>query len=260
MSRLTVKDLLDGKGTCQRTFVQVTSAEQAAAAEDAGIEMISARYLPENRSIPAAAPGTWFQFSLPYGRHASSEEALRDAFRALEDGAVAIYSAMSPRFIEPLAREGIPVTGHVGLVPPTSTWVGGLRGVGRRADQAIDVYRRAQAFEAAGAFAVEIECVAHRVAGEIARRSSMFTISLGSGNGCDAQYLFSADILGEADRIPRHARAYRDFRANYAHLQRERVAAYREFSRDVRDGAFPATGHLLDMAEPEFERFLDAIE
>ncbi len=259
MSRLTVKDLRDGKGARQRTFVQVTSAEQAAAAEAAGIEMMSARYIPQNRSIPAAAPGTFFQFSLPYGRHASSEEALRDAFRALEDGAVAIYSAMSPAFIEPLAREGIPVTGHVGLVPPTATWVGGLRAVGRRAGQAVDVYRRARAFEDAGAFAVEIECVAHRVASAIAARTSLFTISLGSGDGCDAQYLFSADILGEAGRVPRHAKSYRDFRAEYARLQQERVDAYREFSRDVQGGAFPGSGHTVDIPDSDYEQFLDAI-
>ena len=106
--------------------------------------------------------------------------------------------------------------------------------------------QQVQDFEAAGAFAVEMEVVAANLATEITRRTSMLTISLGSGGGCDAQYLFSADLLGEnRGHIPRHAKTYRNFAAERDRLQRERVAAYKEYIDDVATGAFPEAGHTV---------------
>ena len=76
----------------------------------------------------------------------------------------------------------------------------------------------------------------------------MLTISLGSGGGCDAQYLFSADLLGEnTGHIPRHAKTYRNFAAKREQLQLERVAAYREYIADVTTGAFPEAGHVVSI-------------
>lgn len=107
-----------------------------------------------------------------------------------------------------------------------------------------------QAFEAAGAFAVEMEVVPANLASEITARASMLTVSLGSGGGCDAQYLFSADLLGETPgHIPRHARTYRNFAAEYDRLQQERVAAYRENIADVQTGAFPEDRHIVMMEQ-----------
>lgn len=260
MAKLSVRELLDGKGTCQRTFVQVTTAEQAVAAEEAGIEMIGTAYLEERRTIPNAVPNTHFQFGLQYGKYVNADEAMRAAFSAIEDGATTIYCAMSTGVIERLAREGVPVIGHVGLVPPLATWVGGLRAVGKSPEQAVAIYRKVKDLEAAGAFAVEMEIIPHRLASEISRRTSLFTISLGSGRGCDAQYLFSADILGEASRVPRHAKTYRNLAAEYTRLQGERVAAYAEFAADVGAGRFPSSAHTVEMTESDFERFLHEIE
>ncbi len=260
MPGLTVRDLLDGKGHRQRTFVQVTTVEQAMAAAEAGIEMIGTAYLPERRHFPRVVPQTHFQFGLPYGQFVNADEAMRAAFAAMADGAVTVYCAMSAGVVERLAREGIPVIGHVGLVPPTATWVGGLRAVGKTAEQALAVYRKVKDLEAAGAFAVEIELVPHQLATEVARRTSLFTISLGSGSGCDAQYLFSADILGEAERVPRHGKTYRDLSAAYAGLQRERVAAYTAFAAEVAAGAFPSAAHTVEMPEAALRHVLREID
>ena len=82
---------------------------------------------------------------------------------------------MSPHVVETLAREGVPVIAHVGLVPPKATWAGGMRAVGRTADQALQVYRDSKDFESAGAFALEMEVVPARVAAEITRRVSVLT-------------------------------------------------------------------------------------
>ncbi len=168
---------------------------------------------------------------------------------------------MSPKVIEDIAREGVPIIAHVGLVPPKATWTGGMRAVGKTADQAIRMYREIKAYESAGAFAVEIEVVPHRVASEISKRTSLLTVSLGAGAGCDVQYLFSADLLGDnPGHIPRHAKAYRDFTAERARLQRERVEAYREYIADVTSGAFPAASHIVDIADDEYEAFLETRE
>ncbi|MGB1035081.1 MAG: 3-methyl-2-oxobutanoate hydroxymethyltransferase, partial [Primorskyibacter sp.] len=92
----------------------------------------------------------------------------------------------------------------------------------------------------------EMEVVAAPLATEITKRTSMLTISLGSGGGCDAQYLFSADLLGETrGHIPRHAKTYRNFAAERDRMQAERVAAYREYIADVATGAFPEAKQVV---------------
>lgn len=261
MARLTVRELLDSKGNRRFTFVQVTRAEEAVAAAEAGMDMIGTGWIDGRKEIAGSVPETQFAYGLQYGHHASALEALRAAFSALAAGAHSIYSPMSPNVIEVLAREGVPIIAHVGLVPPKATWTGGMRAVGKTADQAVRIYREIKAFESAGAFAVEIEVVPHRVASEISRRTSLLTVSLGAGAGCDVQYLFSADLLGDnPGHIPRHAKTYRDFTAERARLQRERVEAYGEYIAEVTSGTFPAARHMVDIADDEYEAFLETLE
>lgn len=260
MAKLTVKELLELKGVRQITFVQVARSEEAIAASAAGMDMIGTGFRPETLDFPALVPESHFQFGLAWGRHASAGEALREAMQAMEAGAESIYCGMSPSVIEVLAREGVPVIAHVGLVPPKATWVGGMRAVGRSAEQASQVYRDSKAFESAGAFALEMEVVPARVAAEITKRVSILTISLGSGQNCDATYLFSADLLGEnRGHIPRHAKVYRKFAQERDRLQQERIAAYREYIDDIGSNDFPATEHSVSIEDEEFEKFYNSI-
>ncbi len=260
MAKLTVKELLDLKGVRQITFVQVTLGEEAIAASAAGMDMIGTGFWPETANFPGLVPESHFQFGLAWGRHASAEEALREAMQAMEAGAESIYCGMSPQVVEVLAREGVPVIAHVGLVPPKATWVGGMRAVGRSAEQAGQVYRDSKSFEAAGAFALEMEVVPARVAEEITKRVSILTISLGSGKHCDATYLFSADLLGEnRGHFPRHAKAYRNFAEERDRLQQERIAAYREYIDDINRKNFPAESHSVKIDDQELETFRNLI-
>ncbi|MFT5652027.1 MAG: 3-methyl-2-oxobutanoate hydroxymethyltransferase [Yoonia sp.] len=248
MTALTVKDLLDAKGKRQLAYVQVAREEEAIAASEAGMDMIGTAFVPERAHFAKSVPNSHFQFGMPWGKHADATEVLRDAMAAMQAGAQSVYCCMSPHIVEVLAREGVPVISHVGLVPPKATWTGGFRAVGRTLSQAKMVWQQVQDFEAAGAFAVEIEVVAENLATEITNRTSMLTISLGSGGGCDAQYLFSADLLGEnTGHIPRHAKTYRNFTAERERLQLERVAAYKEYIADVTSGAFPEAGHVVSI-------------
>ncbi|MFT5632063.1 MAG: 3-methyl-2-oxobutanoate hydroxymethyltransferase [Gammaproteobacteria bacterium] len=248
MTAMTVKHLLDAKGKRQLTYVQVAREEEAIAASEAGMDMIGTAFVPERAHFAKAVPNSHFQFGMPWGKHADATEVLRDAMAAMQAGAQSVYCGMSPHIVEVLAREGVPVISHVGLVPPKATWTGGFRAVGRTLSQAKMIWQQVQDFEAAGAFAVEMEVVAENLATEITKRTSMLTISLGSGGGCDAQYMFSADLLGEnTGHIPRHAKTYRNFAAERERLQLERVAAYKEYIADVTSGAFPEADHVVSI-------------
>ena len=258
MTALTVKDLLDAKGKRQLAYVQVAREEEAIAASDAGMDMIGTAFIPERAHFAKAVPNSHFQFGMPWGKHADATEVLRDAMAAMQAGAQSVYCGMSPHIVEVLAREGVPVICHVGLVPPKATWTGGYRAVGRTLDQAMMVWQQVKDFEAAGAFAVEMEVVAANLATEITGHTSMLTISLGSGGGCDAQYLFSADLLGEnRGHIPRHAKTYRNFAAERDKLQAGRVAAYKEYIADVTSGAFPEAGHVVSIDDETLQKALN---
>ena len=109
--------------------------------------------------------------------------------------------------------------------------------------------------ESAGAYAAELEVVPHQLASFLSSQTKMLLMSLGSGSGCDTQFLFSCDILGDYDeRLPRHAKAYRDFQAEKKRLQQERIGAFREYIADVASGEFPAKGNLIEMDEAVFEK------
>ena len=189
------------------------------------------------------------------------EDYLRWSGNAINRGADAVYCSGSLRTVEYLAREHIPVVGHVGLVPSRATWTGGFKAVGKTAKAALRLFEEVKAYESAGAFAVEIEVVPAEVATELSRRVGILLWSMGAGPGCDAQYLFANDMLGYTEgKIPRHSKVYRDFKAEHARLQAERVAAFQEFRADVDSGAFPEDRHVVRMAPGELETFLQEVD
>jgi 3-methyl-2-oxobutanoate hydroxymethyltransferase len=89
----------------------------------------------------------------------------------------------------------------------------------------------------------------------------MILMSLGSGTGCDTQFLFSDDILGDyEERIPRHAKSYRNFAEEYRRLQRERIAAFSEYVADVKEGRFPERSHLAEMDNALLSQVVASVE
>ena len=249
--KYTVYDLQQLKGKRCLTHIHVKSPEEASAAAAAGVDLMSCSYdSPEAQlrlpRLIAAAPDSFISAATPHGM-ATAEEAIRVAFRALEAGASSVYCSSSPRIIEAMAREGIPVVGHLGMVPRHVTWTN-YRAIGRTADEATKLYREMKELESAGAYAAELEIVPHQLAAFLCARTRMLLMSLGSGSGCDTQFLFSDDILGDYDeRLPRHARAYRNFAEENRRLQRERIDAFREYIDDVLSGRFPASGNVIEI-------------
>src|SRR5271154_4715873 len=259
--RLTVGDLRALKGKRQLTMLFVDTPEEAAAAAAAGIDVLSIIEPVWTAEMRAAAGDCFVQVGLIYGQLCTYEDYLRAAHKNLMIGGDAFYCAGSLDTITKLAAEGIPVVGHVGLIPARATWSGGFKAVGKTAAEAMQVYAHVKQLEAAGAVAAEIEVVPARVATEISKRTSLFLMSMGAGSGCDAQYLFAEEVLGYSrGHKPRHAKVYRNFRAEYERLQRERIAAFKEFRADVETGAYPEPKHLVPIADAEFDAFMEGLE
>ncbi len=264
MRKLTVRDLLNAKGSRKLTLVTAHDYNTARAAEAAGIDILVTWTRDDTLEsltslvgeIRRAAPNTLIGAGLPHVLPRTSDaEAIRCALTTLSAGADLIYSSgMALSRFRALAQERIPFVGHVGLLPVHSTWTGGMRAVGKSAEEALQVYRDTVAFQRAGAVAVEMECVPHRIATEISKRVNILIFSMGSGAGCDGQFLFSSDILGTHDgHYPRHARRYCDFYGRS-------VDAFRRFRDDVHSGCFPSKGEVINIDEQEYARFLDGMQ
>jgi 3-methyl-2-oxobutanoate hydroxymethyltransferase len=259
--RPTVADLRADKGKGQKTMLRYFTLDEAAAAEAAGIDIASVP--PELVSHPSyrdLAPGVFSMTGKAHPEAGTADDYLRFCGQMLQAGADALYCSGSLRTVEYLAREYIPIVGHIGLVPSRATFTGGFRAVGKTADAAIALFQECRRYHEAGAFAVEIEVVPVEVATAISARLPTLLWSMGSGPGCDAQYLFAEDILGEnRGHLPRHAKVYRNFAAEYDRLQAERIAAFAEFRSDVANGAFPEAAHVVTMDPREHEAFLMGI-
>ncbi len=257
----TVADLRAKKGKGQVTMLRLFTLEEAAAAEEAGVDVVSVpSELVTHPDYRRVAPSLFSMTGVDHRSAGTRDDYLRFSGKMLNAGADAIYCSGGLGTVRFLADEHIPVVGHVGLVPSRNTWTGGFKAVGKTAAQATAMLAEVQAYEAAGAFAVEIEVVPVEVASAISRRVGILLWSMGSGPGCDAQYLFSEDILGEnRGHLPRHAKVYRNFAAEYDRLQRERVDAYREFIADVANGAYPEDRHVVQMDAAELGIFLRKI-
>ena len=261
----TVKDLRDQKGV--RVLVETVpfTPEEAAAAEEAGIDTMKVRFDPNNPApaiaMREAAPHTFMAFSVPLIAAASEEEAIRLGYKAMSVGADAIMCQWSPKFISAAAEAGIPGQGHAGLVPRKSTWTGGLKAVGKTIDEAMWVYEEIKKFEAAGAYAVEVEVIPEDLLKEISKRTTLLTSSIGAGSGGDMQFLFAEDILGNnPPPYPRHSKQYRELYKLKQQMQELRVSGFKEFVQDIKEGGFPGPEHVIPTPSGLIEEFVKKVE
>lgn len=257
LAKLTVHELLASKGRHKWVQLHIDSGPEAAAALEAGIRVLSCEPNHTLEPIRAAAPEAMISAGMPHGAVSSPVEAVREGFKILSRGADAVYCSHSPHFIESMAREGIPVTGHVGLVPNLAAWTG-LRAVGRSAEEALGVLQKVRDLENAGAAFLEVEVVPVELADYITRNTKLITMGMGCGDVCDTQYLFSCDVLGtNTGHYPRHSKKYADFAALEDELRRKRIEAFRDFAADVEKGAYPESAHEVRMSQDALGEFLD---
>ncbi len=176
----TAADLLALKGVRKLTQTTANSEEEAAAAADAGIDLIMGNAV-NAEAVRCGAPNHFYTAAIPMPDHPTEKDVLEAAFLAMKRGADSVYTARGPHVVELLAREQIPVMCHLGFVPRRSTWNGGLRAIGKTAEEAIALWQNFRDMENAGAFSVEAEVICDRVMAEISKRTTLITSSLGSG-------------------------------------------------------------------------------
>jgi 3-methyl-2-oxobutanoate hydroxymethyltransferase len=269
--KLTVYDFLNCKGKRQLSNLFVHTVDEAAAAEEAGIDYIVAAHdvpqyeifatLNDVKRMRKAAPNCFMQSGSPVAP-ASEYEAIKFAHEYLSFGADCIYVGnYSLNWIKAMRRENIPTISHVGLIPGKSTWIGGFRAIGKTAEEAIGVLRHTLELQDAGVIGVEFEVVPPKVAAIVTKKTDIIIMSMGSGSDCDAQFLFSNDVLGWTEgHTPRHARVYRNFKKEYERLQKERVAAFKEFHQDTIDRNFNDPKITVPIDDREYEKFLEMAE
>lgn len=257
---LTVADIQANKAA-SRTMVQTSahSSEMASAAEAAKIDLLICRggFYDDVRM---GAPNTFITTVLLMSSYGTADEILAGAVEYAGRGADAIMTPRSPSVVEAIAREGIAVQGHVGLVPSLSTSLGGLRMIGKTATEAIAVLDHMRRLEDAGAFACEVECVAADALAEIRKHTSLVISSIGSGSSADVIFLFMSDLTGDTDNPPRHAKAWGNLRAIRRQLEDERLKALVEYRRDVLAHAFPDAAVSSKMAAGELDKLSEQLE
>jgi len=179
---------------------------------------------------------------LPFGSYqASPDEAVKAAVRLVaEGGAESVKLEGGAEFgevIRRIVRAGIPVMGHLGLTPQSVHAMGGYLVQGKDADRAQKLLRDARALEAAGCYAVVLECIPAELARLVTAQLGIPTVGIGAGPHCDAQVLVLNDLLGLDEAFtPRFVKRF----AELGQAVRGAVSAY---AAEVRAGTFPAEDH-----------------
>jgi 3-methyl-2-oxobutanoate hydroxymethyltransferase len=153
-----------------------------------------------------------------------------------------------------IVSAGIPVMGHVGLTPQTSTALGGYRAQGRSTSAATRIAREALALQDAGCFSLVFEAIPASVAAELMPHIEVPVIGIGAGPATDGQVLVFHDLLGI--REGRGAR----FVQRYADLQVEMNAGVAAYAADVRSRRYPQPEHAYTIDDQELLRFRRELE
>lgn len=236
--------------------------DEISACVAAGIDLfvVGADQMADVRALApthfTGAGSSWAQFG-------SDDEIVAHAYETMRNGADMYYTLRSLGVMERMAKDGIPVQSHIGLIPTFSHHCGGLRAWGRTADEAMQVFSTLKRMEDVGVFAVEVECLAEEVLAAVNTKTSVVTFSLGSGNAGDAIFSFVADICGEAseeEKPPKHAYAFGNVGRLHQQIHDERVSALSTFHNEVTARNFPYPETNIGMHGGEHTQFLEALD
>ena len=158
-------------------------------------------------AVKRGAPNKFVVGDLPFGTYATLESALTNAIRMFQKTGVEAVklegaSSLHTEIIERLVLTGIPVMGHIGLVPQSVHQMGGYYVHGKDEDSAKALVEQATALEKAGCFAIVLECVENQLATQITELLSIPTIGIGSGKKTDGQVLVLNDLLKMGAKTP----------------------------------------------------------
>ncbi|MFT4743918.1 MAG: 3-methyl-2-oxobutanoate hydroxymethyltransferase [Yoonia sp.] len=257
---LTLADILANKASgTKMTQVTAQNAEEAGIIADQNIDMIitGSDWLVDVRK---GAPTTFITAALFAGRFITNDEILAGGINAAMAGADSVLTPRSMDVVELLAKQGLCVQGHVGMVPSLSIRYGGMRTIGKTAAEALAVLDDMRRLEDAGAYGCEVECVAHDALAEICKHTSLVASSIGAGAAGDVMFLFFGDICGETENPPRHAKSWGDGASIRKQLDTERRRAVKGFKDAVVSGAYPDAAHSVGMLPNEKDILLEALD
>jgi len=165
------------------------------------------------------------------------EQALLNAARMLQEGGADAVKLEGGKDLAPtvarLVAAGVPVLGHIGLLPQNVLTSGGYRVVGRTDEEVARLTEDAKALEAAGVFGMVLECVPAAISAAITAAVGVPTIGIGAGVGCDGQIQVMHDVVGLfPDFLPKHAKRYAD-------LSKLMGEAFARYAKEVEDSVFP---------------------
>lgn len=278
MAKLLPKDIRNLKGVRKITKVTALDYFSARIIEKAGIDIIGLDGPPVEiyykgaqngieakldelifclKAIRKGAPNTFISVPIPYGyTHISNDKTLKAALALMKNGADAVKiegSHTNLEKVERLAHENIPCISTIGLNVEISL-MEGFRCIGKKAQEALEQYKNALYLQELGIVWLEIECMPHIIAAEITKLLKIPTIGIGSGPGCDGQFLHSEDLLGMHDRYyPKHSKKYISF-------FEDSVTALKKFKEDIDSGQFPKEKNSFEIDDDQIILFKNGLK
>ena len=229
---LTVGDLKAAKGKKKFTQVTANTTEEASAAEKAGFDMIISNAF----NVKKAREGSKNLFltaALVLNKFVTAEDIMRGAFKALENGADAVMTPRSMDVVEMLAKEDVPVMGHLGLTPQSKNVMGGYKIQGKTLELATKLLEDAVLLDELGCFAIVLEKIPAKLAKELTQSVKIPIIWIGAGSEVDGQVLVMHDMLGMNNEFnPRFLRRYADLSAIIN-------KSVKNYVNDVKSNKFP---------------------
>lgn len=150
--------------------------------------------------------------------------------------------------IKAIVEASIPVVAHLGLTPQSVNAFGGFKVQGKDEKAARKLIEDAKAVEAAGAFAVVLECVPAKLASIISETINIPTIGIGAGAGCDGQVLVYQDMLAMFSEFkPKFVKCF----ANVGEIMMD---AFKQYIEETKKGSFPAEEHTFKIADEIIEK------
>ncbi|GKW46044.1 3-methyl-2-oxobutanoate hydroxymethyltransferase [Planococcus sp. NCCP-2050] len=224
---------------------------------DSTVKVTVEDMIHHGKAARRGAPDTFLVVDMPFGSfHGSLDRTLENAIRIFQEtGAEALKLEGADEVIDVirlLTRTGIPVVGHLGLLPQTAGVLGGYKVQGKTAGAAQKLIEDAKACEAAGACMVVLECIPYQLAREVTAAVSIPVIGIGAGAETDGQVLVYHDTLKYGSHhLPKFVRSY----AESGEIMKNGLTAYVE---EVKSGAFPAEEHRFTMKEEELQQLYGA--
>ena len=212
---------------------------------DSTVPVTMDEMLHHTRAVRRGVTNAMIVGDMPFMSYQGSiEDGMRNAGRFLkEGGANCVKLEGGGRVVDLVGRmtdSGIPVMGHLGLTPQSVNQFGGYRVQGRSDEQAHRIVQDAKDLQAAGIFALVLECVPTHLAAEVTKSVDIPTIGIGAGPHCDGQVLVFHDFLGI------NTGHTAKFVKKYADLGPQIRDAAQRFAEEVKSGAYPSPEHSYE--------------